>query len=107
MTTALLIQYTSHSREWHQYSTYGKRNSVMQQLHQIIVQGHLDPDWSEWFERLTITHLSNGTTLLSGPLADQAVLYGVLLKVRDLGLPLLSFTCIDPEEAPADKAQFT
>jgi hypothetical protein len=55
------------------------------------VQGHLDADWSEEFEGLTILHQSDGTSLLCGVLADQSVLHAVLLKVRDLGLPLLSF----------------
>jgi len=70
----------------------------MEYIYQIIVQGHLDADWSEEFEGLTITHQSDGTSLLSGPLIDQAALHGVLLKVRDLGLSLFSFTRIEPED---------
>ena len=60
-------------------------------IYQIIVQGHLDADWSEELEGLTITHHSDGTSQLYGPLADQTILHGVLQKVRDLGLPLLAF----------------
>jgi hypothetical protein len=56
----------------------------------IRVKGHLDPFWQEWFLPLSITHEGDGTTLLSGPIQDQAALYGILLKLRDLGLTLLS-----------------
>lgn len=57
--------------------------------YRIRLQGHLGPQWSPWFEGLTICLEENGQTLLSGPLVDQAALHGVLKKVRDLGLPLL------------------
>ena len=56
----------------------------------IRVKGHLDPFWQEWFENLSITHESDGTTRLSGPIPDRAALYGILLKMCDLGLILLS-----------------
>ena len=56
----------------------------------IRVKGHLDQRWAEWLADLTITHASDGTTLLAGPLADQAALHGVLNKIRDLGLPIIS-----------------
>lgn len=66
------------------------------------VKGHLDPFWQEWFDHLTITHEQDGTTLLSGPIQDQAALYGILIKMRDLGLTLLSLeartTIQEPEE---------
>ncbi len=55
----------------------------------IRVKGHLDPFWQEWLDHLSITHQSDGTTLLSGPICDQAALYGILCKMRDLGLTLL------------------
>jgi hypothetical protein len=57
--------------------------------YEITIQGHLDPHWSEWFDGLRITHEPNGTTTLAGPIVDQAALHGVLIKVRDLGLPLI------------------
>ncbi len=57
----------------------------------IRIQGYLDQSWQEWFEGLQIVHEEQGTTLLSGSLSDQAALYGVLLKIRNLGLTLLSF----------------
>lgn len=58
--------------------------------YQIRVQGHLGPQWQAWFEGLTITAQPNGDTVINGPMADQAALYGVLKKVRNLGLPLIS-----------------
>jgi hypothetical protein len=70
---------------------------VRQEVYQIVVKGHLDSEWSEWFDGLTITMVGSGETILSGPLADQTALHGVLIKIRDLGLPLLSLTRIDPE----------
>ena len=58
--------------------------------YQIRIKGHLDRRWTEWFEGLAITPEENGDTLLTGPVADQAALYGLLKKVRDLGMPLVS-----------------
>ncbi len=59
-------------------------------IYEIRVVGHLSPQWADWFEGLTITLEEDGNTLLSGPVADQAALHGLLKKVRDLGIPLLS-----------------
>lgn len=59
-------------------------------LYEIRVKGHLDDRWADWFEGLTFTHESDGTTLLEGLLTDQAALHGVLNKIRDLGLPIIS-----------------
>jgi hypothetical protein len=61
-----------------------------QEFYEIQVQGHLDNYWSDWFDGFVITHKEDGTTVLIGPVADQAALHGLLAKVRDLGLPLLS-----------------
>ena len=58
--------------------------------YEIRVAGHLSPQWTDWFEGLTITLEEDGNTLLTGPVADQAALHGLLKKVRDLGLPLVS-----------------
>ena len=58
--------------------------------YQIRLQGELDEQWAAWFDGLTITHTANGDTLLTGLVADQAALYGLLRKVRDLGMPLLA-----------------
>lgn len=59
-------------------------------VYQIRLKGHLGPQWADWFEGLAITLEENGDTLLTGPLVDQAALHGLLKKVRDLGLPLVS-----------------
>jgi hypothetical protein len=59
-------------------------------VYQIRIKGHLSPQWTDWFEGLTIALEDNGDTLLSGPVVDQAALHGLLRKVRDLGMPLLS-----------------
>jgi hypothetical protein len=61
-----------------------------QQYYEIRLKGHLDDRWAEWFEGLTITLEEDGTTLLTGPVVDQAALHGLLKRVRDLGIPLLS-----------------
>ncbi|HMN31294.1 MAG TPA: hypothetical protein PKE45_24295 [Caldilineaceae bacterium] len=59
-------------------------------LYQIKVKGHLHPAWSEWFEQLALTHHPDGYTSLTGRIIDQAALHGVLIKIRDLGLTLIS-----------------
>ena len=66
-----------------------------QEVYQIVVKGHLDNEWSDWFDGLTITLVDNGETILYGPVVDQTALHGVLIKIRDLGLPLLSLTRIE------------
>jgi len=71
------------------------------EFYQIIVKGHLNPNWADWFDGLTITPLTNGTTAISGPVVDQAALHGLLRKVRDLGVPLLSVTRVRPDKADA------
>ena len=59
-------------------------------IYQIRVKSHLGPEWTDWFEGLTITLEEDGDTLLTGPVVDQAALHGLLKKVRDLGMPLVS-----------------
>jgi hypothetical protein len=59
-------------------------------IYQIRLKGHLDSQWTDWFEDLTITLEEDGDTLLTGPVIDQAALHGLLKKVRDLGMPLVS-----------------
>ena len=63
-------------------------------IYEIRVAGHLSPQWMDWFDGLTVTLEENGNTLLSGPVADQAALYGLLKKVRDTGLMLVSVNLI-------------
>jgi hypothetical protein len=65
-------------------------------VYQIRIEGHLGPRWSEWFGGLTITPEEGGETLLTGPVADQAALHGLLRKVRDLGMPLISAIRVEP-----------
>ena len=67
--------------------------------YEIRLKGHLDARWADRFEGLSFTHASDGTTILAGPVVDQAALYSVLRKVRDLGLPLLSVIQVDPKPA--------
>ena len=68
-------------------------------VYQIRIKGHLGPEWSEWFGGLSITLEDNGDTLLTGPVVDQAALHGVLKKVRDLGMPLVSINRGTPGQA--------
>jgi len=65
-------------------------------VYQIRVEGHLGPRWTEWLGDMTITLEDNGDTLLSGPVVDQAALHGLLRKVRDLGMPLISTIRVEP-----------
>ena len=67
--------------------------------YEIRLKGHLDARWAGSFEPLSFTHTSDGTTILSGPVVDQAALYSLLRKVRDLGLPLLAVNLVDPKQA--------
>jgi hypothetical protein len=69
--------------------------------YQIRLKGHLGCEWTDWFEGLAITLEDNGDTLLTGRVVDQASLHGLLKKVRDLGMPLLSVNCIEPGQVVA------
>jgi hypothetical protein len=66
--------------------------------YEIRLKGHLHARWADQFEDMTFAHASDGTTILSGPVVDQAALYGLLRKVRDLGLPLLAVNLVDPKQ---------
>jgi hypothetical protein len=68
------------------------------EIYQIRVKGVLDDRWSDWFDGLTICPQANGDTLITGPVRDQAALHGLLARVRDLGLPLLSAKRIGEEQ---------
>ena len=65
-------------------------------VYQIRIKGHLGPQWTDWFGGLTITLEESGETLLTGPVVDQAALHGLLKKVRDLGMPLISAVRVKP-----------
>jgi len=69
--------------------------------YEIRIKGHLDDKWADRFEGLTITLEDNGDTLLTGPVIDQAALHGLLKKVRDLGMPLLSVCPVEHDHAGA------
>ena len=66
-------------------------------VYQIRIKGHLGRQWTDWFEGLTITLEPDGETLLTGPVIDQTALHGLLRKVRDLGMPLLSVNGVRPD----------
>jgi hypothetical protein len=70
-------------------------------FYEIRIKGHLADRWVDWFGGLTITLEDNGDTLLTGPVIDQAALFGLLRKVRDLGMPLISVICVEPGQADA------
>jgi len=67
-----------------------KTEASQAMVYQIRIEGHLGREWTEWFEGLTIILEEDGDTLLTGPVIDQAALHGLLKKVRDLGMPLVS-----------------
>jgi len=81
-------------------STFNSEINPSQPLvYQIRIKGHLGREWTDWFGGLTITLESNGDTLLTGSVVDQAALHGLLKKVRDLGMPLLSVNRVKPGQA--------
>lgn len=69
-----------------------------QEIYQIRVKGILDSKWSDWLGGLTVTPQPDGETLLTGPVVDQAALHGLLQKIRDLGLPLVSVGPVEIED---------
>ena len=77
-----------------------KMDPDLPMIYQIRIKGHLGHEWTDWFEGLTITLEEDGTTLLTGLVIDQAALHGLLKKVRDLGMPLVSVSPVEP--GPAD-----
>ncbi len=68
-------------------------------IYQIRIKGHLSRQWTDWFGGLTITLEDNGDTLLTGPVFDQAALHGLLKKVRDLAMPLISVSPVTPDQS--------
>ena len=76
-------------------------------VYQIRIKGHLGSQWTDWFGGLTITLEEDGDTLLTGPVIDQAALHGLLKKVRDLGLPLLSVNRVEPGQTDASEVNLS
>ena len=74
-----------------------RTDSDESRAYQIRIKGHLGLQWTDWFGGMTITLEDNGDTLLTGPVVDQAALHGLLKKVRDLGMPLLSVNRLEPD----------
>ncbi len=70
---------------------------------EIKLKGYLDPHWAGWFSGLTMTHLEGNETMLAGTLPDQAALYGLLERIRDLNIPLISITCGNPNDQDIDQ----
>lgn len=70
------------------------------QIYRVLVDGHLDEEWQSWLGEMNIKYLANGTTLLEGVIADQAALFGLLVKLRDLGIVLLSVEQADEADTP-------
>jgi hypothetical protein len=82
-----------------------KTNPGQPMVYQIRIKGHLGHQWADWFEGVTITLEEDGDTLLTGPVVDQAALHGLLRKVRDLGMPLLSVNRVEPGQADVADAE--
>jgi hypothetical protein len=76
---------------------------AMPAVYRIRVKGHLTPEWSEWFDDMTITLEPDGDTILSGPVVDQPALHGLLIKVRDLGLTLISVDRVEDDDLPGGR----
>jgi hypothetical protein len=84
--------------------TYASTNRNYESgIYAIRVFGRLNERWQDWFDGFTITVEENGETVLSGPVIDQAALHGLLKKIRDLGMPLISVNRIDPAQTDASK----
>lgn len=75
-------------------------------VYQIRLKGHLGPRWMNWFEGLTITLEEDGNTLLAGAVIDQAALHGLLKKIRDLGMPLLSVNRAGPDQTNVSDGRY-
>ncbi len=82
-----------------------KLDSGQPDVYQIRIAGQLGGEWTDWFGGMTITPQENGDTILTGPVMDQAALFGLLKKVRDLGMPLVSVNPVESGQAEARRAE--
>ena len=73
-------------------------------IYELQVNGHLDDRWSEWLGGLAVQRQEDGTTVLFGPLIDQAALYGVIIRIRDLGLSLLSVSRVNESQSYMERS---
>ena len=80
------------------------KTDTMTQDYEIRIKGHLDKSWADWFDSLNLSHQANGETLLSGALPDQAALHGVLNRLRDLGIELISVNVVAGRPVPGEDA---
>jgi hypothetical protein len=87
---------TAHDRNTDSPVARTSRDHEQAQHYEITVQGHLAPRWSAWFDGLELIRTDRGTTVIRGPIVDQSALHGLLQKLRDLGIPLISLTTTQP-----------
>ena len=92
---------TGHKRDRAMSSELDPKSTSEPVVYQIRIEGHLGRPWTNWFGGLVVVLTENGDTLVTGPVVDQAALYGLLRKVRDLGMPLVSVHRIEPDRADA------
>ena len=85
---------------WGKRCANNKKDGMLmaQEVYLIRVRGHLGEQWNEWFDGFTITNVEDGEAIICGTNVDQAALHGALMKVRDLGLPLLAVSRVNPDE---------
>ena len=99
MKQVVQTEMSSHNRDRVMLNESNSESEKVQPLvYQIRIQGHLGREWTDWFGGLTLTLEDNGETLLTGPIVDQAALHGLLRKVRDVGMPLLSVSCVETDQ---------
>ena len=92
------LQLATQHEEWDDRTTDPTPDRPEAGRYEIRLTGHLDAHWTAWFDGMTVSHETDGTTVISGQVADQAALHGLLQRVRDLGLPLVSVRRVDIDQ---------